>query len=147
MGHPGYPAEFRRKVLDLLAEGRSVACVAHDLNVSDQTSYNWRRQNRGEQPGLTTAEKTELAASRQRIVELGTECRWHAAGSGSFKEETSPKGGARGRGDRRTRPTRPGRLPSVGCFGVRLLRATRAVAPKRAVRHCRGGSVPRAAGR
>ena len=52
MGRPGYPAEFRRKVLDLLAEGRSVASVAHDLDVSDQTIYNWRRQeriDRGEQ--------------------------------------------------------------------------------------------------
>ncbi len=41
MGRPGYPAEFRRKVLDLLAEGRSVASVAHDLGVNDQTIYNW----------------------------------------------------------------------------------------------------------
>jgi transposase-like protein len=45
MGRPGYPAEFRRKVLDLLAEGRSVASVAHDLDVSDQTICNWRRQD------------------------------------------------------------------------------------------------------
>ena len=29
MGRPGYPAEFRRKVLDLLAEEPSVASVAH----------------------------------------------------------------------------------------------------------------------
>ena len=33
-----YPPEFRRKVLDLLAAGRSVASVAADLGVSDQTS-------------------------------------------------------------------------------------------------------------
>lgn len=46
MGRPGYPAEFRRKVLDLLAEGRSVASVAHDLDVSDQSIYHWRRQDR-----------------------------------------------------------------------------------------------------
>ena len=31
MERPGYPTEFRRKVLDLLADGRSVASVAHDL--------------------------------------------------------------------------------------------------------------------
>jgi len=37
MGRPGYSAEFRRKVLDLLTQGRSVASVAHDLDVSDQT--------------------------------------------------------------------------------------------------------------
>ncbi len=46
MGRPGYPAEFRRKVLDLLAAGRSVASVAHDLDVSDQTIYNWRSEDR-----------------------------------------------------------------------------------------------------
>jgi transposase-like protein len=46
MGRPGYPAEFRHKALDLLAEGRSVASVAHDLDISDQTLYNCRRQDR-----------------------------------------------------------------------------------------------------
>ncbi len=59
MGRQGYSVEFRRKVLDLLAEGRSVASVAHDLDISDQTIYNWRRQDRidrGLQPGLSTAE-------------------------------------------------------------------------------------------
>ncbi len=73
MGRPGYPAEFRRKVLDLLAAGRSVASVAHDLDVSDQTIYNWRRQDRidrGLQPGLSTAEKSELAEAKKRIAEL-----------------------------------------------------------------------------
>jgi putative transposase len=36
-----------------------VASISHDLNINDQTIYNWRRQDRidrGEQPGLTTAE-------------------------------------------------------------------------------------------
>lgn len=65
MGRPGYPAEFRRKVLDLIAEGRSVASVAHDLGISDQTIYTWRRQDRGEQPSLTTAEKGELSGRRR----------------------------------------------------------------------------------
>lgn len=46
MGRRGYSAEFRRKVLDLLAGGGSVATVAHDLDISDQTIYNWRRQDR-----------------------------------------------------------------------------------------------------
>lgn len=60
MGRQGYSAEFRRKVLDLLAAGRSVASVAHDLDLSDQTIYNWRRQDRidrGETPGRSSAEK------------------------------------------------------------------------------------------
>src|SRR4051794_13859774 len=63
MGRRGYPAEFRRKVLDLLADGKSVASIAHDLESSDQTIYGWRRQDRidrGLQPGLSTAENAEL---------------------------------------------------------------------------------------
>jgi transposase len=98
MGRPGYPAEFRRKVLDLLAEGRSVASVAHDLDVSDQTIYNWRRQDRidrGEQAGLTTAEKGELAAAKKRIAELETELKIAQRAVELLKEETSPKGGTR----------------------------------------------------
>ncbi|MGL5866735.1 MAG: transposase [Dermatophilaceae bacterium] len=62
MARRGYPPEFRRKVLDLLASGRKVADVARDLDISDQTIYAWRRQDlidRGTQPGLTTSEKTE----------------------------------------------------------------------------------------
>jgi len=72
----GYSAEYRRRVLDLLAAGRSVASVAHDLDISDQTIYNWRRQDRidrGHQPGLSTAENAELAAAKKRIAELQTE--------------------------------------------------------------------------
>lgn len=98
MGRPGYPAEFRRKVLDLLTEGRSVANVAHDLDVSDQTIYNWRRQDRidrGEQPGLTTAETGELAAAKRRIAELETELKIAQRAVDVLKEETSPKGGTR----------------------------------------------------
>ena len=98
MGRPGYPAEFRRKVLDLLAEGRSVAGVAHDLDVSDQTIYNWRRQDRidrGDQPGLTTAEKAELAAAKRRIAELETELAIAQRAVDLLKEDTSPKGGTR----------------------------------------------------
>ena len=98
MGRPGYPAEFRRKVLDLLAEGRSVASVAHDLDVSDQTIYNWRRQDRidgGEQPGLTMAEKAELTAAKKRIAELETELAIAKRAVDLLKEDTSPKGGTR----------------------------------------------------
>jgi transposase len=40
-----YPAEFRRKVLDLVAAGRPVAQVAADLTISEQTIYVWRRQH------------------------------------------------------------------------------------------------------
>ena len=41
-----YPPEFRRKVLDLLKAGRTVAELVRDLQISDQTIYDWRRQER-----------------------------------------------------------------------------------------------------
>jgi transposase-like protein len=71
MARRGYPPEFRRKVLDLLAAGRKVVHIARDLDLSDQTIYTWRRQDRidrGVQPGLTTAEKTELGAANRKLA-------------------------------------------------------------------------------
>ncbi len=71
-----YPPEFRRKVLDLLAAGRSVAALSADLGVSAQTIYNWRRQDaidRGLAPGLSSTEQAELKAAKRRIAELETE--------------------------------------------------------------------------
>jgi len=98
MGRRGYPAEFRRKVLDLLADGRSVASVAHDLDISDQTIYSWRRQDRidrGLQPGLSTAENAELAKAKKKIADLEAELAISRRATELLKEETNPKGGTR----------------------------------------------------
>ena len=98
MGRRGYPAEFRRRVLDLVAGGRRVRDIAHDLGVSDQTVYDWRRQERidsGVEPGLTTAERAELVAARRRIRELEQELVIHRKAAELLKGTTSPKGGSR----------------------------------------------------
>jgi transposase-like protein len=66
VGRRGYPPEFRRKVLDLVASGRTVSEVAFDLEISEQTIYSWLRQDRidqGLKPGLTTPERAELRAN------------------------------------------------------------------------------------
>ena len=93
-----YPPEFRRKVLDLIAAGRSVASVAADLGVSDQTIYTWRRQelvDTGQAPGLTSVEAAELAAARRRIRELETELAVTRRANELLKEQVvSPKGGS-----------------------------------------------------
>ena len=71
-----YPAEFRQRVLDLLAAGRSIAEVAHDLEVGQSTIYNWRRQHEidsGLRAGLSTTEATELTAARRELVRLRME--------------------------------------------------------------------------
>jgi transposase-like protein len=98
MGRRGYPAEFRRRVLDLVAAGRRVAEVAQDLGITEQTIYNWRRQDRidrGLEAGLSTAERGELAAARKRIRELEAELAVHRRATELLKENADPKGGSR----------------------------------------------------
>ncbi|WP_150462763.1 transposase [Nesterenkonia ebinurensis] len=98
MGRRGYPAEFRRRVLDLLNAGRSVASIAHDLGVSDQTIYAWRRQDRidrGLIVGLSTAEKAELRAAKKRIAELEVQLAVTTKAVEALKADADPKGGMR----------------------------------------------------
>jgi transposase-like protein len=94
-----YPPEFRRKVLDLVAAGRSVASIAADLGVSDQTIYTWRKQeliDTGVEPGSTTVEAAELRAAKRRIVELETELSVTRRANELLKEQVaSPKGGSK----------------------------------------------------
>jgi len=97
-GRRGYPAEFRRRVIDLLESGRKVADVARDLGVSEQAIYGWRRQeqiDRGLEPGLSTVEKAELAAAKQRIRELETELAVHRRAAELLKGTSHPKVGSR----------------------------------------------------
>lgn len=96
-GRRGYPAEFRRRVLDLLATGRKVADVARDLGISEQVVSIWRRQeqiDRGLEPGLSTGERAELAAAKRRIRELEAELAVHRRAAELLKETTDPKGGS-----------------------------------------------------
>ena len=93
-GRRGYPAEFRRRVVDLLDSGRKVADVARDLGVSEQAIYGWRRQeriDRGLDPGLSSQEQAELAAARRRIRELEAELAVHRRAAELLKESSRPK--------------------------------------------------------
>ncbi|GAB3130290.1 hypothetical protein GCM10027161_01880 [Microbispora hainanensis] len=66
------PPNFRRKVLDLLKADRTMRRVAADRQISDQTIYNWRRQERidvGLEPGITSNDQAELVAARRRLRE------------------------------------------------------------------------------
>src|SRR4051812_50062141 len=102
MPRKGYPPEFRRRALDLVTAGKSVADVARLLEVSDQSIYSWRRQelvDRGELPGLSSLEREELRAARRRIRELETELAVHRRGGGGVEGGGGPKrGSVRGRG-------------------------------------------------
>lgn len=93
-----YPPEFRRKVLDLIAAGRSVAEVAADLGVSGQAIYNWRRQDRvdrGELPGMTSSEHAALVAARRRIAQLEAELAATRRVNELLKGAVRPKGDSR----------------------------------------------------
>jgi transposase len=98
VGRRGYPAEFRRRALDLVAEGKPVREVAWLLEVSDQSIYSWRRQEQidnGELPGLSSEEREELRVARRRIRELETELAVHRRAAELLKEEVRPKGASR----------------------------------------------------
>jgi len=98
MAWKGYPAEFRRRALDLVEAGKSVTEVARLLEVSSQSIYTWRRQeqiDRGELPGLTSAEHGELRAARRRIRELETELAVHRRAAELLKESVRPKGASK----------------------------------------------------
>jgi len=93
-----YPPEFRRKVLDLLKAGRTVAQVAADLQISDQTIYVWRRQDlidSGQLPGLSSTDNAELVAARRRIVQLETELAVTRRANELLKEAVPPKASTR----------------------------------------------------
>ena len=90
-----YPPEFRPRILDLIASGRKVADVARDLGVSDQTIYNWRKQDlidRGERPGLRSDELAELQAARWRIAQLEAELAATRRANEPLKVAVPPKG-------------------------------------------------------
>lgn len=98
MGRRGYPPEFRRKVLDLVASGRPIAEVARVLGISAESIYTWRRQDRidkGEAPGLSSGEKSELSAAKKRIAELETELAVHRRASELLGQVVPPKAGTR----------------------------------------------------
>jgi transposase-like protein len=93
-----YPAEFRRKVLDLVAAGRPVAQVAYDLQISAQVIYTWRRQQligSGQMRGMASSDQAELVAARKRIAELEHELAIHRRAAELLGDVVPPKGATR----------------------------------------------------
>jgi transposase len=66
---PPYTSEFRREAVQLVKNtDRSIAQVARDLGVSNQTLRNWIKQtdvDAGRREGLTTDEREELRRLRR----------------------------------------------------------------------------------
>jgi transposase len=72
-----YPREFRRDAAALVIDQRrSIADVARELGVVEQTLGNWVRQervDRGEKEGLSSEEREELGKLRREVKRLTTE--------------------------------------------------------------------------
>ncbi|GAA3590296.1 hypothetical protein GCM10022198_12750 [Klugiella xanthotipulae] len=93
-----YLEPFKRKVLDLLADGTPVKHVAEDLGISQQTIDNWREQSlvdRGELSGMTSTESAERASARRRIREREEEVRILVRARELVKEAPRLKGSTR----------------------------------------------------
>ena len=70
--------EFRRRALDLVAQGEAVAQVAKNLGISESCLGRWKSQvdiDARRAPGFTSAEKKELVELRRknRVLELEVE--------------------------------------------------------------------------
>lgn len=72
-----YPREFRRDVAALVIDQhRTVADVARELDLVEQTVSNWVRQervDRGQREGLSTDERDELTRLRREVRQLRVE--------------------------------------------------------------------------
>jgi transposase-like protein len=69
-----YLRAFRWMVLEFLETGQPVNHVAEDAGLSQQTAYDWRRQEfigQGAQPELKTSDHVQLAAARIRVRQRG----------------------------------------------------------------------------
>ncbi|WP_425468264.1 transposase [Protaetiibacter larvae] len=92
-----YPREFRERAVALYrAGGRSKQDLARELGISPTSLHNWVQQaaiDAGEQSGVTTDDRAELARLRRenRRLELEVEILKRAAAYFA-KENVLPKG-------------------------------------------------------
>jgi transposase-like protein len=71
-----YPAEFKRRLVELARTGRSFSSLQSEFGVHEQTIRTWARQakiDEGQADGLTTDDKAELARLRREVAELREE--------------------------------------------------------------------------
>ena len=68
MARRGYPAEFRRRVIDLVEGGKRVAEVSRDLGISEQSIYTWRRQARIDAGQEALSSGTDTGTSTWRFA-------------------------------------------------------------------------------
>lgn len=93
---PGYPPEFRRRIVELVRAGRTPVELAREFEPTAQSIRNWVRQaDRGEgrrEDGLTTAEREELRRLRRENRQLREEREILAKAAAWFARETDSVG-------------------------------------------------------
>lgn len=68
-----YPAEFKKRLVELQRSGRSFSSLQSEFGVHEQTIRVWAKQmaiDEGQRDGLTTDERAELARLRRQNAEL-----------------------------------------------------------------------------
>ena len=87
-----YPPEFRAEAVRLVkSSGESVARIAKDLGISDQTLRNWVAQDdvdAGRKSGLTTDERTHLRELERENRKLREEREILRKAAAFFAQET-----------------------------------------------------------
>src|ERR1700690_132144 len=90
--HPPYPAEYRRRIIELARAGRSVNGLPRELEPSDNSIRYWVKQAGLDQglrsDGLTTDERTELNRLRRENRVLREEREILAKAAAWFATET-----------------------------------------------------------
>ena len=98
--HPPYPAEYRRRMVELVRAGRTPGELARKFEPSAQAIRNWVRQadlDEGRrEDGATSEEREELRRLRHEIKTLRLEreilkkaAAWFARETGSIPPESS----------------------------------------------------------
>lgn len=91
---PVYPPEFKVEAVQLVHQGeRSLARIASDLGMSEQTLRNWVKQiaiDTGVRAGLTTEERDELRRLRRENRILKEEREILKKAAAFFAKENMP---------------------------------------------------------
>jgi transposase len=98
--HAPYPAEYRRRMLELARAGRNPEALAREFGLSAQSIRNWLRRDDLDtgrrEDGLTTDEREELRRLRRENRQLREEreilkkaAAWFARETGSIPPKDS----------------------------------------------------------
>ena len=89
----GYPAEFRRQMVELVHAGRSAEELSREFEPTAQSIRNWLAQSErnvgGGDGGLTTAEREELSRLRRENRQLRLEREILSKAAAWFARETN----------------------------------------------------------